>query len=95
MYSSLPWFKGDEYKPASEVPSCSTNDFKDDIEYIIQRLTDAGLTEVIVCDLTDPDLQVPVVRVVVPGLECFTIDNERRGNRCRAAELAKIQHNRG
>ena len=89
------WFKGDEYKPASDVPSCSTNDFKDDIEYIIQRLTDAGLTEVIVCDLTDPDLQVPVVRVVVPGLECFTIDNERRGNRCRAAELAKIQKSRG
>lgn len=80
------WFKGDEYEPAADVASCSTDDFKTDIEEIISRLVAVGLDRVIVCDLTDPDLQIPVVRVVVPGLECFTIDNERRGQRCRDAE---------
>lgn len=84
------WFKGDEYESASEVPSCSSDDFKTDIETIIERLKAAGLDRVIVCDVTDPELQVPVVRVVVPGLECFTIDNDRRGQRCRNAENMRI-----
>ncbi len=88
------WFAGDEYEPASTVPSCSSDDFKTDIEYIIGRLKAAGLSRVIVCDLTDHELQIPVVRVVVPGLECFTIDNERHGQRCHAAEMRRIQKNR-
>ena len=88
------WFAGEEYKSAAEIPSCSTDDFKQDIEYIISRLQAAGLSRVIVCDLTDPDIGVPVVRVVVPGLECFTIDNERRGERCRRAELSRIRGRR-
>lgn len=88
------WFAGDEYEPASAVPSCSSQDFKTDIETIVGHLKAAGLSRVIVCDMTDPDLEIPVVRVVVPGLECFTIDNERRGQRCRAAELRRIQNHR-
>jgi len=84
------WFKGNEYKPASEVKSCSSNDFKTDIETIITRIKEAGLHHVIVCDLTDPELQIPVVRAIVPGLECFTIDNERRGERCKNAEYNHI-----
>ncbi|MDO5845602.1 MAG: YcaO-related McrA-glycine thioamidation protein [Methanocorpusculum sp.] len=84
------WFKGDEYEPASAVPSCSSDDFKTDIETILARLKAAGLDRVIVCDLTDPELNVPVVRVIVPGLECFTIDNDRRGQRCRNAENMRI-----
>ena len=85
------WFKGDEYEPASEIPSCATDDFKTDIEEIVSRLAAAGLDRVIVCDLTDPEIQIPVVRVIVPGLECFTIDNERRGQRCRDAEYRHIR----
>ncbi|HJJ35636.1 MAG TPA: YcaO-related McrA-glycine thioamidation protein [Methanocorpusculum sp.] len=88
------WFNGDEYEPASAVPSCSSNDFKTDIETIIEHLKSAGLSKVIVCDMTDPELQIPVVRVIVPGLECFTIDNERRGQRCRDAEMRRIQKHR-
>ncbi len=84
------WFNGDEYEPAADVVSCATDDFKTDIEEIVRRLTAAGLDRVIVCDLTDPDIGVPVVRVVVPGLECFTIDNDRRGQRCRDAENRRI-----
>ncbi len=85
------WFKGEEYEPASSVPSCATDDFKTDIEEIVRRLVAAGLDRVIVCDLTDPELDIPVVRVIVPGLECFTIDNERKGQRCRDAEYRHIR----
>lgn len=88
------WFKGEEYKPASEISSCATDDFKTDIEEMIKRLQAAGLDRVIVFDLTDPELKIPVVRVVVPGLECFTIDNERKGERCRAAERANLRRSK-
>jgi len=88
------WFKGDEYRPASEIPNNSTDDFKTDIELIIARLAAAGLDRVIVFDLTDPELKVPVVRVVVPGLECYTIDNERRGQRCLDAERRHLRRSK-
>lgn len=89
------WFAGDDYKPASQITSWNSNDFKTDIETIISRLKASGLSRVIVCDLTDPVFQIPVVRVIVPGLECFTIDNERCGKRCREAEMRKMKMNRG
>ena len=37
--------------------------------WLLRRLTDAGHRQVVVVDLTDPDWEVPVVKVIVPGLE--------------------------
>ena len=45
--------------------------FGGDIEILTGRLRDAGLQHVVVYDLTACSLQVPVVRVVVPGLEGY------------------------
>lgn len=84
------WFCVDATRPFSELPGCATPDFLTDIHAIIDRLNAAGLDRVIVADLTDPELNVPVVRVIVPGLECFTIDNERRGARCTDAERRRL-----
>ncbi len=84
------WFKGDEYQAAAEIPNNATNDFKTDIQLIVKNLAAVGLDRVIVCDLTDPELKIPVVRVVVPGLECYTIDNERRGKRCVEIERRRL-----
>ncbi|HKL98082.1 MAG TPA: YcaO-related McrA-glycine thioamidation protein [Methanocorpusculum sp.] len=84
------WFKGDEYRSAKELPNIETDDFKTDIELIVNNLAAVGLDRVIVFDLTDPVLQIPVVRVVVPGLECYTIDNERRGQRCVDIERRRL-----
>ncbi|HJJ30380.1 MAG TPA: YcaO-related McrA-glycine thioamidation protein [Methanocorpusculum sp.] len=84
------WFKGDEYRSANEIPNIATDDFKTDIELIVKNLAAVGLDRVIVFDLTDPVLQIPVVRVVVPGLECYTIDNERRGQRCVDIERRRL-----
>ena len=88
------WFRGDEYEPASAIKSCASDDFKTDIEEIVSRLAACGLDRVIVCDLTDPEIQIPVVRVIVPGMECFTIDNERRGQRCRDAEYSHLRRSK-
>jgi ribosomal protein S12 methylthiotransferase accessory factor len=48
------------------------------------------MERVLVADLTRPELGVPVVRVVVPGLEVFAMDNERIGARCRDAERNRL-----
>jgi ribosomal protein S12 methylthiotransferase accessory factor len=45
----------------------------------------AGLQTVIVKDLTRPELNIPVVRVIVPGLESFAIDSSRFGLRGKEA----------
>lgn len=61
--------------PESNAPSKTLNDFqnfrtsdlKDDIEECIARATQKGM-EILVCNLTRPDVNVPVVKVVVPGM---------------------------
>jgi YcaO-like protein with predicted kinase domain len=52
-----------------DVPSFSADDLADDLQWVLQRLRSAGIARVIAVDLTCPDLAIPVVRVVIPGLE--------------------------
>ena len=49
------------------------NDILDDIKFILTRLKKAGLKRVIIVDLTNPNVGIPVVRAIVPGLETFEI----------------------
>ena len=52
-----------------DVPTFDGELVNDDVEWELSRLRRAGLTQVVAVDLTDADFGVPVVRVVVPGLE--------------------------
>ncbi len=61
----------------------STDYVLDDIEIVLQSLMDAGFDQVICADLTRPELGVPSVRMIVPGLEVCTMDPEREGGRLR------------
>jgi ribosomal protein S12 methylthiotransferase accessory factor len=60
-------------KEFSEVKTYPNNDILDDIKLILNRLKKAGLKRAIVIDLTNPKLKIPVVRVIVPGLETFEV----------------------
>lgn len=78
------WFEKSEKKTKlSEMESFDSSDFLDDIKYILEKLRNAGLNEVIVVDLTKREIGVPVVRVIVPGLEVYALDKDRIGERCR------------
>jgi len=44
----------------------------DDVAHELDRLRGAGIAQAILVDLTRPDVGVPVVRMVVPGLEGWT-----------------------
>jgi len=53
----------------SVVPDFDGATFNDDVTWELNRLQSAGIDSVIVVDLTKAELGVPVVRVVLPGLE--------------------------
>lgn len=65
-----------------EVPSSPSDDLLDDLELLLGRLRSRGLERCVVVDLTRRDLDIPVVRVRVPGLSSFFVDARRVDRRC-------------
>jgi ribosomal protein S12 methylthiotransferase accessory factor len=78
---------------ADRYESGATATFEDDVTVVLDRLIHAGLESVIVVDLTHPELQIPVVRVIVPGLEGYMFDYYRPGERAQAhaRQLAAVR----
>jgi YcaO-like protein with predicted kinase domain len=60
-----------EIEPDSfhEVPTFAADDLCQDLRWELERLRSTGITRVVALDLTRPDFGIPVVRVVIPGLE--------------------------
>ncbi len=79
------WFEATRTIETGAIPALDSDDFLEDIRLVCDRLHVVGLDRVCAVDLTRPECGIPVVRVVVPGLECFAMDTERRGDRCRHA----------
>jgi len=52
-----------------EAPDWDSDTLDGDVEWELGRLAQAGLREVITVDLTKELFDIPVVRVVIPGLE--------------------------
>jgi len=73
----------------SEMEKLDTPFVLDDIEVTLEKLMDAGLDKVIVVDLTRSELSVPVVRIIIPGLEVYTMDPERMGMRLQTVNIKK------
>ena len=62
---------------------CAT--FREDIRRYLECLRAVGVTSVIAIDLTKPEFEIPVVRVVIPGLECAVFGHDVALARKRAA----------
>ncbi len=78
------WFgEGHNKMFLEDMEDMSTDYVLDDIEVVLQKLMDAGFDQVIAVDLTRPEIGVPAVRMIVPGLEVCTMDPEREGGRLR------------
>jgi putative methanogenesis marker protein 1 len=80
------WFDTSWTRDFSQIGSYDSNDFLQDIRYMTSRLQEAGLDRAIVVDLTREEIGVPVVRVIVPGLEISAVDSERVGSRVKNAK---------
>lgn len=63
----------------STIPNTNLPDLETELQYILERLKSAGLTQAIVINMSRKSLGLPVVRVRVPGLSLFAIDHCRVG----------------
>ena len=84
------WFRDNGTVDYAALQSFDSDDFATDIRYAIEALKKQGLSRVIVVDLTREEIGVPVVRVIVPGLEVYAMDPERRGTRLRHAKNHRL-----
>jgi ribosomal protein S12 methylthiotransferase accessory factor len=74
-----------------QIPQFLSDTFDHDVAWEARCLQAAGLDQILVVDLSDPGFGIPVVRVVIPGLEgvCFQPDYVR-GRRAEAAAGSTI-----
>jgi YcaO-like protein with predicted kinase domain len=56
-----------------EVPNFESRTLNQDLDWLLERLSSAGMQEVVAVDLSKPDLGIPVVRVIVPHLEGLSL----------------------
>ena len=67
----------------SEINTYVNQDILDDINLILYSLKKAGLKRAIIVDLTNPNIGIPVVRAIVPGLETFDVTKSIMGKRAK------------
>ena len=76
------WFNESEKVIELEsIKNRCSNSFKEDIETTMKQLAKCGLKNVFFVDLTREEVDVPVVRVIIPRMEVFSVDPERAGDR--------------
>lgn len=76
-WQTIPWEKVDDAEHTCQYGEVESNVFcniLDDIQHMLRRLEAQGLDQVIVVDLTKPEFNVPVVKVIVPGLADYWTD---------------------
>jgi thioglycine synthase len=67
----------------SEIKTYLNKNVLDDINLILSCLKNAGLKRAIIVDLTNPNIGIPVVRAIVPGLETFEVTQSIMGRRAK------------
>ena len=67
----------------SDIKSYCNDDILDDIKLILGSLKSVGISTVAIVDLTNPNINIPVVRAIVPGLETFKITKSIIGWRAK------------
>ncbi|MFD1626888.1 YcaO-like family protein [Azospirillum griseum] len=60
---------GSGNKPFTDCPTHTATTIDADLAHQLERLRMIGVDEVVAVDLTKPEFGIPVVRVVIPGLE--------------------------
>jgi ribosomal protein S12 methylthiotransferase accessory factor len=57
-----------------QVPTREAETFDEDLSWLLESLRSVGIRRVVVVDLTRPELGVPVVRVIIPGMEVAVVE---------------------
>lgn len=76
------WFgESQDTVDLADIKNRAGKSFKKDIETSLRLLKERGFKMVLYVDLTRPEIQIPVVRIIIPELEVFSVDPERVGKR--------------
>jgi YcaO-like protein with predicted kinase domain len=73
----------------SDVPTWDADTLEEDVERELECIRRAGIRRVVVVNLTKPEFGLPVVRVIVPGLEQFLGPGYPPGGRGQAVIQAR------
>ena len=71
-------------RPFRDMASMVNDDIADDIRLILSRLVECGIHHVIVVDLSEAGSPFTVLRVLVPGLEFWSLGAGKLGSRAVA-----------
>jgi ribosomal protein S12 methylthiotransferase accessory factor len=85
------WRPSGQLRQASEFVSQSSDDVAEDLRTVLDRLRGAGIERAIVINLSPPGIPANVVRVLVPDLESWTIDQSKLGSRATAVWTAAVR----
>ena len=76
------YFKQEENQiNLSDIEDKSTSFITQDIDIVKEELIAHDISKILYTDLTRPEIDVSVVRVVIPEMELYSIDSERAGYR--------------
>lgn len=76
------YFKQEETQiDLGEIENKSTTSITEDMEIVKSELVENGISKILYTDLTRPELDVSVVRVIIPEMELYAIDPSRAGYR--------------
>jgi YcaO-like protein with predicted kinase domain len=78
-----PDLAGEPVRDFASVPAFASHSLDEDVSWELSGLRAAGISEVVVVDLTREEFGLPVVRVIIPGLEgpATTVPSCRLGPR--------------
>ncbi|MGN6629895.1 MAG: YcaO-like family protein, partial [Candidatus Nitrosocosmicus sp.] len=68
-----------------EIESYYNDDILDDVKLILSKFKEKGIEKAIIVNLTNPKLNIPVVRAIVPGLETFKVNKSIVGKRAKVS----------
>lgn len=77
-------------RPFSSVRTYQHDSVDEDVRFLLRRLKAAGFTQVVALDLTRPEIGVPVVRVVVPKAESWTVFHLHTERGVFGSRVAKV-----
>ena len=81
------WYRENKESVAiDDIENLSKNSFKEDIEVTLKLLETSGVEDAYYVDLTR-DINIPVVRVIIPPLEVYSVDSSRVGMRLKPKDM--------
>jgi ribosomal protein S12 methylthiotransferase accessory factor len=83
--TAWPWVTGGKTVSMKDIPSHESDDVVSDLRFLLGRLKAAGLSRVVVVDMSPAEFPVKIARVVVPGLESWGSDRSKLGPRATGA----------